>query len=149
MRPGDWTAIVCGGRGGPPRGVGSDWVFRALDAVDRERRLGHIIQGGQTGIDTLAHYWARDRCRPSTTIWADWDALERMAGPKRNAEMGAFLLRVAPAGLRACLAFPGRDGTESMVSIARAARVPVWRCELVGRSGFAWTQMLAPGDPPV
>ncbi len=44
------------------------------------------------------------------------------------------------AASRAVLAFPGGDGTADMVVKARTASVPVWRCSLVGTSGWRWTR---------
>jgi hypothetical protein len=136
-----YVAIVCGSHVGQPTGVDWGWSHRALDAFDRERRLALIIQGGATGIDTLVHSWAQRKRRPSLTYWADWDQHKRAAGPVRNVGMLALQARLAEAAWRIVCAFPGREGTENMVSLARESRVPVWRCVLVGRVGFDWVEV--------
>lgn len=142
VRPDDWVAIVCGGRGGPPLGVGSEWVFKALDYVDRIHRLGCILEGGQSGIDAISRNWAKYHHRVCITHWANWGRFQRGGGPVRNNEMHAFQVRIADPSRRICLAFPGRDGTESMTSISLAGGVPVWRCELVDRDNFRWVEVL-------
>lgn len=133
------TAIVCGSRTGAPSGVPLGWVRCALDAWEREHaRVWHVLNGGAPGIDALAAEWARERRRPCTTFPARWEEHKRAAGPLRNAAMLAYLRSTTEAAARVVLAFPGGTGTACMVTRAHAANVPVWRCVLVGRVGYAW-----------
>jgi hypothetical protein len=140
----EWTAIVCGSRFGPPPEAGWEWCHHALTTFDRERRFEHIIQGGAPGYDERAAGWAKSRRRIWTTVEADWNRYKRAAGPIRNAKQLALLLRLTEPDRRLVLAFPGHDGTENMVSLAKAANIPVWRCSLVGRDGFLWTEDRGP-----
>jgi hypothetical protein len=141
MRENGFTAIVCGSRNGPYTEVERRWPHRSLDAFSRVRELDHIIQGGAGGFDSLAYDWAKSRKRMCTTVWADWHRHGRAAGPMRNEAQLAFLLRITEPHQRLVLAFPGGDGTEGMVGLAREARVPVWRCTLSKGEGFCWTEI--------
>lgn len=133
------TAIICGSRDGVPPGAGWGWLDRALDSFEREKvRIAHVVVGGARGIDTLAEDWALSRERPHTVFPAAWKRLGKKAGPIRNAEMLDFLKRTTESASRAVLAFPGGAGTADMVAQAQAALVPIWRCSLVGSSGWRW-----------
>lgn len=107
--------LVCGSRrardGRPTR--------RALDK--RRKQISCIIVGGARGVDTFAERWAAANGIPCLRIGALWRYYGDRAGPMRNAWMLKFGLpdRV--------LALPGGNGTESMVTLARAAGVPVTR----------------------
>lgn len=136
------TAIICGSRDGVPTGVGWGWLTRALDSFEREHaRIGHVFTGGAKGIDWSAECWAIDRERPHTVMPAAWKLHGKKAGPMRNAEMLAFLVKCTEAATRAVLAFPGGAGTNHMVSIALEASVPVWRCSVSGGNGWRWDRV--------
>jgi YspA, cpYpsA-related SLOG family len=139
MRLENTTVLVCGSRDGPLSEVERRWPHQALDAFDRQQSIGHVIQGGAGGFDSLAYDWAKSRKRMCTTVWADWHRHGRAAGPMRNEKQLAFLLRITQPHERVVLAFPGGDGTEGMVRLARESSVPVWRCSLGGLQGFHWT----------
>ena len=133
------TALICGSRDGVPPGVPWGWLDRALNTFCSDKApIAHVIVGGCRGIDSLAEDWAMRRELPHTVMPAAWKLHGKKAGPMRNAEMLAFLVKCTEAARRVVLAFPGGDGTADMVAKAKAANVPVWRCSLVGSSGWRW-----------
>lgn len=83
----------------------------------------HLIQGGCSGADQIAHTCALDREMISTTVPARWSRYGNSAGPKRNEHM----LKVGKPNL--VLAFhddiENSKGTGHMVKIAREAGVSV------------------------
>jgi|ERR1700674_539314 len=98
-----YKALVCGGRNFSDRKL----LFSSLDKLD----VGHVVEGGADGADTLAREWARARCRPFTEYTANWAEHGKGAGPRRNADM----LEEEP---NAIVAFPGGRGTAHMVALA-------------------------------
>lgn len=108
--------LACGGRTFADR----DFVFATLDRVHAKQPITLLIQGGQTGADSLARQWAITRGVQFKTEFAEWRKYKKGAGPIRNALM---LSKWLPDG---CIAFPGNDGTADMVGKARAAGVTVW-----------------------
>lgn len=135
-----WTVIVCGSREGAPPGAAWGWIGKAISGWEREHgRISHVIHGAAKGVDTSAAIWANQARRMCTSVPADWEANGRGAGHIRNAAMLSILKDVAPSDGRAVLAFPGGVGTANMVRIARDAGELVFRCSLVGHSGWQWT----------
>ncbi|AWN47210.1 hypothetical protein DK419_13510 [Methylobacterium terrae] len=112
--------LVCGGRdyATKDRRQMLDVAFR-LGALSDERGPLTIIEGGASGADAAAYFWATIWGVDVETFPADWAQDGRAAGPMRNARM----LREARPDL--VLAFPGGRGTADMVRRARAAGVPV------------------------
>lgn len=108
--------LVCGGR----EYTDSVHAFRVLDELHTSAPFSLVIQGGARGADTLAAEWAGRRRVPCLTHWAEWDKHGKAAGHIRNAAM----LKWEPEMV---VAFPGGPGTESMVKLAEAAKVVVWR----------------------
>jgi hypothetical protein len=106
-----WKAIVCGGRDFSDRKM----VFAVLDKLD----VGHVIEGGAKGADSLAREWAIARCRPFTEYTANWAEHGRGAGPRRNAEM------LTEQFIDAVVAFPGGRGTDHMRALAGGQGLPV------------------------
>lgn len=107
--------LVCGGRYYSDR----DRLRSLLDRVLREKGISCIIDGGASGADTLASYWARSNGIRNERYYADWDKFGKRAGYLRNLWM---LEEGMPDGV---IAFPGGKGTENMISIARRAGVTV------------------------
>ena len=94
-----------------------------LDRLHELRKIDEIIEGGQTGADTLAGEWADDRGVLRTTVAVTkehWRAYGNAAGPLRNGRM----LSMNPHGV---LAFPGGRGTADCVGQARRAHIKVWQ----------------------
>lgn len=149
--PGGIVAIVTGSRHGPPRETPSGFVHNALDKFERDfGRIAVLIEGGcrQKGyvtIDQLAAQWAMVRERAFMTVPAPWDSWEQWglpsrnaAGPERNGWMHDLACQLAPRAMnRRCLAFPGGNGTASMVSIARD-RGTIVKSYQYGATGMKW-----------
>ncbi len=110
--------LVTGGRDYSDAGL----VNAALDKLHQDFGVTVLIHGAATGADTLAANWADANAIPQLPFKVtrdDWNRLGRRAGPLRNQEM---LLKGRPDVV---LAFPGGRGTSNMVSLAKAAGVPV------------------------
>jgi hypothetical protein len=113
-------ALVCGGS------KYDDWAFmvNVLDRVHARRPITLLIEGGGAGADSFARRWAFQRGIQVATYSADVERYQHRAVAVRNAQM----LREGCPEL--VVAFRGGHGTAHMVTIARAALVPVlktWR----------------------
>lgn len=71
-----------------------------------------VIQGGASGLDSLAKAWANAREKASFTEEADWDKYGKAAGPIRNRTM----LELFPDAI--VVAFPGGKGTADCIKAA-------------------------------
>lgn len=93
-------------------------IEATLDAISPRPRL--LVQGGATGVDTMAATWARKRQVPCATHEAYWHHFtpRSKAGPFRNGEM----LAAHPEGI--VYAFPGPEsrGTWDCVNQAKRLR---------------------------
>lgn len=124
--------IVCGGRDYDNTRV----FFREMDRLHRDfGPFAEIIHGGAKGADTLAGNWSLSRLKKLATVVPvradDWSNIKApgaivketpngtkynaAAGPARNEKM---LREHWPAYV---LAFPGGDGTQNMIDLARDA----------------------------
>lgn len=106
--------LVCGGRKYTNKTFMWDW----LDRISRATEISHVINGYQRGADMLAHDWAMARGIQPVDVPAMWDAHGIAAGPMRNRAMAALNPEM-------CIAFPGGNGTRSMVAIARASGIKI------------------------
>jgi len=106
--------LVCGGRnyGNITR------VSQELDALPRAEGL-IVIEGGATGADRIARFWAHHNGCGILTFKADWERHGLAAGPVRNQQM------IEEGKPDLVIAFPGGRGTADMVRRARAAGVEV------------------------
>jgi hypothetical protein len=114
------NVLVCGGRDYADVRA----LNEALDAIHREINVTRLIHGAARGADSLGSAWARSRGIPAIAFPADWNKDGKAAGFVRNARM------LREGGPDLVVAFPGGRGTAHMVSLAKAAGVPV-RQELV------------------
>lgn len=75
-----------------------------------------IVQGGQSGADAMARFYANQRILTIflQTYRAEWEIYGRAAGPLRNQKM----LEKNP-DIAWVIAFPGGRGTANMVEQAR------------------------------
>lgn len=105
---------VTGGRGYSD----ATWVNTVLDAIHAECTILVLVEGGATGLDTLARAWAIARGIPVETYAPDWKQHGKAAGPIRNGQMADVIDALA--------AFPGGRGTADMVRQARKRRMPVY-----------------------
>jgi hypothetical protein len=112
--------LVCGGRDY----LGEEaWrrVARELDELHQSCgfKVMTIIQGGSTGADEHARFWAELYEARLITERADWRKYGKAAGPTRNQRM------IDKHRPDVVLAFPGGRGTADMVRRAKAAGVRV------------------------
>lgn len=118
--------LVCGGRDFTDQ----EWLFTHLDKIHDEETITLIIEGGQRtydeklqrnvgGADFLANRWAYLNGVECKTEKARWKIHHKRAGLIRNQLM---LTKYKPDRV---FSAPGGNGTAHMVSIARAAGVPV------------------------
>jgi hypothetical protein len=105
--------LVCGGRDY----TNKIRVYKVLNEYLSIVAL--IIEGGAKGADALARAWAKEHCVPYSTYEADWEKYGRAAGPIRNTRMQ----KEGKPDL--VIAFGGNTGTNHMVKIAKAAKIPV------------------------
>jgi hypothetical protein len=111
--------LVCGGR----EYADKEALYKFLDELlsDEEYMITHVIHGDAPGADKLAHGWAVSkgiqpvRC---PALWQVGDTYNPKAGLERNQAM----LELGPDVV---VAFPGNRGTQHMVRIARAKKIPV------------------------
>lgn len=112
--------IVCGGRDYEDRA----FVYRAMDYIAARRTITYVVEGGQTGADTFAREWAKERGVPVHTEEAQWTLYGKPAGPIRNRKM---LIDWEPNGV---VAFPGNSGTQNMMDQAAQRNVPIYQPHL-------------------
>ena len=116
--------IVCGGRDF----FDAVRLYEQLDFFHNsmliDEPISLIIEGGQSGADTLARYWAKHNKVAFQTYKADWETYRKQAGPIRN----ELMLKEHP-DLTGVIAFPtGGPGTAHMMRIAKAAGKQVYDC---------------------
>ncbi len=118
--------LVCGGR----FFADYDFVARSLYSLCPPAEMDTwmilsgivIIQGGATGVDSLADQWAVTNWVCSETYEIkkeEWDQYGKMAGAVRNQRM---LTEGKPDMV---VAFIGGRGTRDMIDRAKAAGIPV------------------------
>jgi hypothetical protein len=103
--------LVCGGRNFDKATL----LFSTLEKLG----VTHLIHGGASGADALAHEWAVANNVPVTPFPADWNRFFKAAGPLRNRQM---LVEGKPDLV---VAFAGGRGTADMIRQAEAAGVQV------------------------
>ncbi len=62
-------------------------MVNLLDSVHSHRGISILIEGGATGADRMARYWAINKGIPVETYGADWERHGKAAGPIRNSRM--------------------------------------------------------------
>lgn len=100
-------AIICGGRN--YRFTPEDHLW--LDGLAHTLPITEVVQGGASGADREAKYWAIDRGIKTTEFRANWNFHGKAAGPMRNAEMARYG--------EICIAFPGGRGAADMIRQAK------------------------------
>jgi hypothetical protein len=108
--------LVCGGRDF----TDTEFAYKTLDRVHRERGITCIIEGNARGADRIAGYWARKNRVDNRKFRADWKRDGKAAGPIRNQRM------LDEGKPDAVIAFPGGRGTADMISRAERSGLPVW-----------------------
>ena len=92
-------------------------LWQILDAAIDRLGITEIVEGGATGADRQARYWAKERGIPFETEPAEWDTHGKAAGPIRNSLM---LEKYKPD---LAIGFPGGDGTADMAGKVEAAGI--------------------------
>jgi hypothetical protein len=98
------------------------------DAGVESIAITEIVEGGQTGIDTLANRYAQSIGLKPHTFHALWKKYGRRAGPIRNGQMVEYGCEQERAGKDVLvIAIPAPDsvGTWNMVTQARLAGLHV------------------------
>ena len=108
--------LVCGGRDEHD----SDYVEKTLTRLLAARGpFERLIHGDARGVDKMAGKWARDNGVLEWDFLPEWHHVDAGDGLSRNQRM----IEVGSPDL--VVAFPGGEGTEHMVSLAKAAHVEV------------------------
>ena len=107
--------LVCGGREFRDRDLLNQVLDDTLLFPDPTNIL---IHGGARGADMMAHLWALSKGIQTCCCEANWDYYKKTAGFKRNSDM----LLLKP---ELVIAFPGDNGTESMIRLAKKAKIIV------------------------
>jgi hypothetical protein len=94
-----------------------------MNMIHAETPITMIIQGGATGADWLAKYWAGSEGIKMVEYKAEWEKYGKSAGARRNQVM----LDVSDPEL--VVAFPGGPGTADMVRRAEQAGIKVLEVE--------------------
>lgn len=122
--------LVCGGRRFGWHELEESWtedqrkneernfVDRTLTEFHSVHPFSLLMQGGASGVDSIAQWWATERGIKTKTYFANWNE-GKSAGPRRNARM------LEEGKPDVVIAFPGGVGTADMVSKAREAGVLV------------------------
>lgn len=111
------TVLICGGRDYNDRNM----AFAELDKIHHEQEITKVIHGDARGADTLGNHWARLNNIPQKAYPADWRRFGRSAGFIRNKAM------IQNEEIDRIIAFPGGNGTEHMISVARQDGIKVLR----------------------
>jgi hypothetical protein len=107
--------VVCGGRGFS----NVAFIWSKLDRIHADTPIRELMQGGATGVDSIARDWAKTK--PEIKRWvcnADWYLYGNRAGPIRNKRM----VNWRPDKV---IAFPGGAGTANMIKQTKAAGIKV------------------------
>ena len=102
-------------------------VDRVLSAMHESTPITHLIHGDASGLDHLAHCWAKDHGVQPVACEALWgyyyeQGKPKAAGPIRNRAMAALRPDLV-------VAFPGGKGTANMEATAISLGLPVRRVQ--------------------
>lgn len=105
--------LVCGGRSFN----NINFVYKTLDIFHEKYNFTLIIQGGASGVDRAALYWANSREIKEREFLADWKKHGLSAGPLRNQQM------INEGKPELVIAFSGGKGTADMIQRAKASKI--------------------------
>lgn len=114
--------IICGGRDFRDAELFVANLHAFHDALGP---ITEVVSGGATGADLMGEEFARQHGIPVQRFPTDWAKHGRAAGPRRNAEMAAYVAGQAEQG--AFIVFPGGRGTADMERRATDAQLIIWR----------------------
>lgn len=108
-------------------------VDHVLTILHRKFGIKRLAHGGANGVDRLADHWSRVNLKQEDicVYVADWITYGNSAGRVRNSTM---LVTEKPDLL---VAFPGNNGTQHCVSVARSVGIAVLDLRTVTRGEFA------------
>lgn len=111
--------LVCGGR----KYFNNEHITATLDYGMKHYFSPDfcIIEGGASGADTLARWWAKKNGVCCLNVDACWEAYGNAAGSIRN----EWMLKFTTPDL--VVAFPGGAGTDNMCNKAKARGIDIWR----------------------
>ena len=118
--------LVCGGRDFTDK----EFIYKHLnedfgphsDGDNYRTDQTTIITGGASGVDTIAHEWAKEVGCKTEVYPADWEKYGKAAGPIRNKQM---LDEGRPDRV---VCFPGGCGTQNMYNLAVKYYIPITIC---------------------
>lgn len=98
-----------------------------IDAELTAYQPSMVVEGGSSGADFHARWWAAKREVPCLTFPAQWSTEGKKAGPMRNERMLRFAATLAHAvkSQLVVVAFPGGAGTKDCISKAKAMELRV------------------------
>ena len=105
--------LVCGGR--------DNSSLSRVDIVLRDMNIKLLVTGDSRGYDSLAEQWARMNNIPCKVYKTDYNKYGKRAGYKRNVAM------FDENDIDTVVAFPGGEGTDIIISIAKSAKIPIIR----------------------
>jgi hypothetical protein len=110
-----------------------DWTNYRLVCENLDRfTVGELHEGAARGADACARRWAISRGVTSFRHPADWKALGRSAGPRRNIEMHKTANADLVVAFKNDFGATSNGGTEHMVSLAWDTGTPVWHVDELG-----------------
>lgn len=109
---------------------GRDYLLKSedlawLDLISIQNLVTKVVVGGCKGADAGGAAWARMRGIPVHIEPAEWDKYGQAAGPIRN----VLMARMA----NILVAFPGGNGTGSMISAAMGNGLTIFEIEKLKR----------------
>lgn len=114
------TAVVCGSHFGDGTPDGSVVARGVREWLRLYGPIHHMVTGGASGVDSIAHALALTLGLVASVIPALWGKYGDAAGPIRNRQI------LEKFDVDVVLAFPGGNGTADMIGLAEAAGIPVW-----------------------
>lgn len=106
--------LVCGGRDYYNKAR----VFETLDRIHKVKGIDSIVEGGQTGADSISAEWAFANGVDLAECQANWKKHKGYAGPKRNKFMSTL-------NIDGAVAFGGGKGTAGMIKILEEKGIKV------------------------
>jgi hypothetical protein len=103
-----YDVCVCGGRDFEE----FNFLDHVLATTCQWLKVRMFLSGGARGADRMAMEWAQRHRLGTRSLNARWKAQGKAAGPIRNAELAAELVKLERVVL---IAMPGGSGTDDMV----------------------------------
>jgi hypothetical protein len=95
-------------------------VINKIRDLTRGLKIEVLINGGATGVDAAARWWATQERVRVHEVLPDWEKHGKKAGPIRNQNM----IRCEPTYAIAFRAHPPTPGTADMIRKLERAKIP-------------------------